>query len=122
MTQTRLGGSRLTMVGALTESKCAECGKSYMHTTEHVYYPCCTYKCMRAREAKEQKRKKGYCLGIPELLRRIERCEERIEHHTKIIETVAPGTKARSNSIRMLREWKDKLEDYEIQLEEANDA
>ena len=116
-----MGGSRLTMGGTTTESKCKECGAVYMKSDEHAYNGCCSWHCMRAQEAKEKKRKKGYCLGVKVILQRIERCEERIAHHQAVVDEAQPGTKLRSNSIRQLREWKEKLEDYEIQLVEAED-
>lgn len=122
MTQARLGGSRLTMAGAYIEDKCLECGKVFLRTPEHVYRNCCTHKCMRAQEAKNERRKKGYHRDVNVLLKRVERCKERIAYHTQVIESAKPGTKAKSNAARQRREWRDKLDDYEMQLEEAGYA
>lgn len=119
MIQTRLGSSRLTMCGATIKSVCRHCGKTFLHTTEHVYKGCCSYKCMRAGgyDQTSKGRKMDYEKKRQELLERIERCEKRVDYYRQLAEEAKTDRRARGNANKLAHEWEDRAVDARFMLE-----
>ena len=119
---TRLGGSRMTAAWKSLESKCRNCKTIFLHTQEHVYAGCCSYKCFRAIQRKQEERdekKRGEKLRIcteRSALRRIEECKERIGYYENVSKDQSKDKKTRDSSRRMKNEWKRKLAEAEITL------
>lgn len=116
---TSLGSSRLMMCGALKESVCRHCGKTFLHTDEHAYKGCCTYKCMRAGgyDQTSKGRKMDYEKKRQALLERIERCEKRVDYYRQLAENAKTDCRARSNANKLAHEWEDRVMDARFMLE-----
>lgn len=116
---TSLGSSRLMMCGALKESVCRHCGKKFLHTDEHAYKGCCTYKCMRKGGYDQSTigRKVNYEKKRQELLERIEQCEKRVDYYRQRAESETANCIERSKAYKLAREWEDKIADARFTLE-----
>lgn len=84
--QSRLGGSAFTQYALYREGKCAQCGKDFLHTADHVYkrkegnllYYYCSYTCYRVKEREdEQKEREKFERALTSDIRREEQLEER---------------------------------------------
>lgn len=121
---TSLGSSRLMLCGKFKESVCRHCGKKFLHTDEHAYKGCCSYKCMRAGGYDQSAigRPTDYEKKRQDLLSRIERCEKRADYYRQLAEEAKTDCRARSNANKLAHEWEERTADarFELAIVERN--
>ena len=97
------------------ESTCRNYKKTFLHTQEHVYVGCCSYKCFRVsqrKENEEREQKRGerlYLVTEKATLKRIELCKERIERYKTQSMDKTQDKKTRDSARRMKNEWVRRL-------------